>query len=133
MKILLCAVIGLALAAGACNQPDNQEAEVRRTVQSFYNDFNSHNFENVASYTTEDWNHINPFGGQTKGREAVLRELKEVHSTFLKGVSSTIEDMSIRFATPDSAVATVTNSMGTYTTPDGSAIIIALFAAKEKL
>ena len=100
-------------------QTPNEEKQVRQAVQSFYDDFNSHNFGRVAEYTTEDWNHINPFGGLTVGRETVLKELKEVHSTFLKGVSSTIEDVSVRFATPDAAIVTVTNRMDTYTTPDG--------------
>jgi len=103
----------------ALAQTSNEEKQVRQAVQSFYDDFNSHNFGRVAEYTTEDWNHINPFGGLTVGRETVLKELKEVHSTFLKGVSSTIEDMSVRFATPDAAIVTVTNRMDTYTTPDG--------------
>jgi len=69
--------------------------------------------------TTEDWNHINPFGGWTRSREAVLKELKEVHSTRLKGVSDTIEDMTVRFATPDVAVVTVTSWTTSFTTPDG--------------
>ncbi len=103
----------------ALAQTSSEENQVRQAVQSFYADFNSHEFGRVAEYTSEDWNHINPFGGLTRGRETVLKELKDVHSTFLKGVSSTIEDMSIRFATPDAAVVTVTNRMDTYTTPDG--------------
>ena len=42
-----------------------------------------------------------------------------MHTTFLKGVSDTIESMDIRFATPDVAVVTVTSRMSTFTTPDG--------------
>ncbi len=119
MKILLCAVISLSLIAGACNQTSNQENEARQAVQSFYDAFNKHEFDNVQNFTTEDWIHINPFGGQTAGREAVLKELKEVHESFLKGVTATIEDISVRSAAPDAAIVTVTNRMGTYTTPDG--------------
>lgn len=92
---------------------------MRQVVQSFYADLNAHKFGRAAEYTTEDWNHINPFGGWTRGRKAVLRELKEAHATILKGVSMTIEDMSVRFATPDVAVVTVINRMGTYYPPDG--------------
>ncbi len=117
MKRIL--IICLVLFVGACNQTPNQETEVRQTVQSFFDAFNKHEFEDVAAITTEDWNHVNPLGGWTTGREAVLKELKEVHSTFLKGVSMTIEDMSVRFASPDVAVVTVTNRIETYTTPDG--------------
>ena len=101
-------------------QPPDNEIQVRRTVESFYAAFNSHQFDNASAFTTEDWNHINPNGGWTRGRDAVLRELKGVHSTFLKGVSDTVEDMTVRFASPDVAIAVVTSHMGTYYSPDGS-------------
>ncbi len=92
---------------------------MRQAVQSFYDGFNSHGFGRASEYTTEDWNHINPFGGRTRGRDAVLKELNEVHATFLKGVSDTIDDMDVRFATSDVAVVTVTSRMSIFTTPDG--------------
>ena len=88
-------------------------------MQSFYDAFNSHDFGRVQEFTTEDWNHINPLGGWTRGRDAVLKELKAVHSTFLKGVSDTVEQMSIRFAAADVAVVTVASGVSTFTTPDG--------------
>lgn len=119
MKIFLCVVFCLSLIAGACNQTSNQENEARQAVLSFYDAFNKHEFENVQNFTTEDWVHINPFGGETIGREAVLKELKEVHESFLKGVTASIDDVAVRSAAPDAAVVTVKNTMGTYTTPDG--------------
>jgi uncharacterized protein (TIGR02246 family) len=103
----------------ASAQGPSDEKQLRETVESFYADFNTHQWDRALNYTTEDWNHINPNGGWTRGREAVIKELKEVHATFLKGVSDTIEDMSVRFATPDVAVATVTSRMSTFTSPDG--------------
>ena len=97
----------------------SEEQQVRQVVQSFYDAFNSHDFGRVEEFTTEDWNHINPLGGWAREREAVLSELREVHSTFLKGVSDTVEEMSVRFATPDVAVVTVASRVGTFTSPDG--------------
>jgi uncharacterized protein (TIGR02246 family) len=119
IKILLSAVMTLVLVNGALAQTPSKDEQVRQTVQSFYAAFNAHSFESAEKYTTEDWNHINPVGGWTRGREAVLKELKEVHSTFLKGVSDTIEEISVRFAAPDVAVVTVTSRMSTFTAPDG--------------
>jgi len=98
----------------------NEEKRVREVVQSFYADFNSHGWNHAVTYTTEDWAHINPLGGWTRGRDAVLNELEEVHSTFLKGVSDTIEEMAVTFASANVAVATVTSRMSTFTTPDGA-------------
>jgi len=43
----------------------------------------------------------------------------QVHQTFLKGTTDTIEDMDIRFATTDVAVATVISVMSPFTSPDG--------------
>jgi uncharacterized protein (TIGR02246 family) len=96
-----------------------QETRVRRTVQSFYDAFNSHDFSGVPAFTTEDWTHIGPLGGWTRGRDAVLEELKEVHSTFLKGVTDTPEEMEVRFAAMNAAIATVPSKMSPHTTPDG--------------
>ena len=96
-----------------------EEKRVREVVQWSYAAFNSHGWREVADHTTEDWNHVNPGGGWTRGRAAVLKELEEVHSTFLKGVSDTIEEVVVRFASSDVAVITVTSRMSTFTMPDG--------------
>jgi uncharacterized protein (TIGR02246 family) len=119
MKLLLSTVLSLCFVGGALAQKSGKEKQVRQAVQSFYDAFNTHNFGPVAKFTTEDWVHINPLGGWKRGREAVLNELKEVHSTFLKGVSDTPEEMSVRFASPDVAIVTVPSRVSTYTTPDG--------------
>lgn len=119
IPVSLVAVFLLSLPGATIAQTLGKQKQVRQAVRSFYDAFNAHGFGRAAEFTTEDWNHINPLGGWTRGREAVLKELKEVHSTFLKGVSDTMEDMDVRFATPDVAVVTVTSRMSTYTTPDG--------------
>lgn len=116
----LCVTAILILAAAVMAQTDGlDERAVRQTVGSFYDAFKAHAFDKAESFATEDWNHINPYGGRTRGREATLRELKEVHSTFLKGVSDNIENMDVRFADADAAVVTVTSRMTSFTTPDG--------------
>jgi uncharacterized protein (TIGR02246 family) len=118
-RILLCALMALATVSAGSAQKLNDTEQVRQTINLFYSSFNTHGFERAAEFTTGDWNHINPFGGWTRGRDAVLKELKEVHSGFLKGVSDTVEEISVRFANPDAAIATVTSRMSTYTAPDG--------------
>jgi uncharacterized protein (TIGR02246 family) len=119
MRIVISAVMSVISIGGLLAQRRNNEEEARQPVQSFQAAFNTHDFGKAEEYTTEDWNHINPFGGWTRGRDAVLKELKEVHSTFLKGASSTIEDVSVRFASPDVAVVTVISRASPFTTPDG--------------
>ncbi len=119
MRLLLSAVMVLCFVGGVFAQTARKEKQVRQAVQAFYDAFSSDDFGRASEYTTEDWNHINPVGGWTRGRVAVLKEVNEVHSTFLKGVSDTPEEMSVRFATPDVAVVTVPSRVTTHTTPDG--------------
>lgn len=97
----------------------NQEMKVRKTVQLFYDAFNTHDFNKIPEFTTEDWTHINPFGSWTRGREAVLAELIEVHSLFLRGVTDTPEEMEVRFASMNTAIVTVPSKMSPHATPDG--------------
>ena len=120
MKITLLNILGLRLICAAFSQQQSNEDQVRSTVRSFYADFNSHGWAHAVNYTTEDWIHINPLGGWTRGRDAVLKELEQVHSTFLNGVADTIQNMAVKFASPEVAVATVTSQMSTFTTPDGT-------------
>lgn len=119
MKATLIILVTLMLVGGAFAETPPEEKGVREVVHWFYAAFNSHKWTRVADYTTEDWNHVNPGGGWTRGRAAVLKELKEVHSTFLKGVSDTVEEIVVRFASSDVAVVTVTSRMSTFTMPDG--------------
>lgn len=119
MKTRLSILMTVLLASEGFAETPLHEKRVREVVQWFYTGFNSHGWTQVADYTTEDWNHVNPGGGWTRGRAAVLKELKEVHSTFLKGVSDTIEGIVVRFASSDVAVVTVTSRMSTFTMPDG--------------
>jgi uncharacterized protein (TIGR02246 family) len=97
---------------------NDREAEVRSTIEAFYKAFDD-GFTQPADFATEDWNHINPFGGRTRGREATLKDVREVHRSFLKGTTDTIESMDIRFATSDVAVGTVVSVGSGFTSPDG--------------
>ena len=101
------------------NQNVDSETQVREAVEAFYASFDN-GFIGECDFSTEDWNHINPAGGLTRGREQVLKEVQDVHSTFLKGVSDIVEEMSVGFATHNVAVVTVTSMMSTFVMPDGS-------------
>jgi uncharacterized protein (TIGR02246 family) len=116
---LLFAGVGFVAGIGLAGQNPDDDQAAHRAVQSFYDAFNSHGFEHAADFTTDDWNHINPAGGWTRGRENVLKELKQVHNTFLKAVTDTPGEISVRFATSQVAVATVPSNLSTFTTPDG--------------
>ena len=119
MKKLIAILLSLTFVALSHAQGVTEEQRVRLTVEAFYRAFNAHDFDAATSFTTDDWQHINPGGGWTIGRSQVLRELVAVHGTFLKGVTDTVETMSVSFATPDVAVATVISNMTAFTMPNG--------------
>jgi len=118
--IFLLTISIVSISSVVSAQTSTKETEVRKAVQSFYDAFNAHGFDRANEFTTDDWNHINPFGGRTRGRSTTVSDLKRVHSTFLKGVSDTIEEMDVRFADSDVAVVTVISRVGNYVTPDGN-------------
>lgn len=49
-------------------QSSKDEELVKKVINAFQDDFNDGSFKNAASYTTSDWEHLNPGGGITKGR-----------------------------------------------------------------
>jgi uncharacterized protein (TIGR02246 family) len=100
-------------------QSSQDKEAVKNVVIAFQEDFNEGSFKNAAAYSTTDWEHINPGGGIDKGRDSVLKTVRAVHQTFLKGVTMRIESMDIRFITTDVAIADVIHNVDTYTTPDG--------------
>jgi uncharacterized protein (TIGR02246 family) len=119
MKILYPTIVSLALCLPSFAHSADRETPVRQAVQAFYTAFDEGFVHGASAFATKDWNHISPSGLRIRGREAVLKQVVNVHRTFLKGVTDTIENMDVRFATPDAAVATVTSRVSTYTTLDG--------------
>lgn len=98
-----------------------REQEIRDAVAAFYSAY-SRNFEGANDFAAEDWHHIGPSGGWTRGHAEVLRKVREVHSTYLRDAVDTVEAMSVRFATRSVAIATVTSRSTPFTTPDDGVV-----------
>jgi uncharacterized protein (TIGR02246 family) len=118
MKIFLLLCIATFLSFVSIGQSSKDEQLVREVVKSFVNDYNNGDFKNAPFYTTNDWVHINPGGGITRGRDEVLKEVRAVHQTLLKGVRITIDTMTIRFVTTDVAIVNAIHKSDTYITPE---------------
>ena len=119
MKKYLIIFLILGFSKPSIGQNSRNQQLVKNVVLAFQDDFNDGGFKNIEFYTTKDWEHINTGGGITKGREAVLKEVRAVHQTFLKGVSLTIESITIRFLTPTVAIADVVHKSSDYELPQG--------------
>jgi uncharacterized protein (TIGR02246 family) len=113
---LVIFVLAFSLVALQRTGAANADGEVRA---KFFGSFND-GFRGPADYATEDWNHINPNGGRTEGRDATLKRVREVHQTSLKGVMETIESIDVRFATDDVTTGTVVSVSRAFTSSDGT-------------
>lgn len=118
MKVLPAAAMGLSLILPSGLLADD-EANVRTAIQAFYKGFDE-GFAGPVNFAAEDWNHINPNGGRTRGLDATLKKVRSVHQSFLKGTTDKVEDMDIRFASPSVAIGTVTSISSPFTMPDGT-------------
>jgi uncharacterized protein (TIGR02246 family) len=117
MKLIVIASASLILISCA-TAVDERETKVRAAVMEFYTGFDQ-GFVKPADFATEDWNHISPYGGRDRGRDATLKTVREVHGSFLKGTTDRVEAMDIRYAANDVAIATATSVMSPFTSPDG--------------
>jgi uncharacterized protein (TIGR02246 family) len=117
MKTISFLFLAILIARVSVGQSSQDEQLVKKVIIAFQNDFNEGSFKNAVNYSTNDWEHFNPGGGTTKGRDEVLKEVRSVHQTFLKGVSMTIESVAIRFIAPNVAIADVIHKISTYELP----------------
>ena len=116
MELLFFAAGLLCLIAAARGADDEQP--VREVVKSFVTDYNNGDFKNAPSYTTDDWVHINPGGGITRGRDEVLKEVRAIHKTMLRGVLIMTESMTVHFVTHDVALVNAIHKSDSYITPE---------------
>lgn len=114
----LCLILPAIGGAQSSSAAVPDDAGVRRAVEAFYNSFKE-GFIGPADFAAEDWNHINPNGGRDRGRDATLKSVRQVHQSFLKGTTDTVESMDVRFADSNVAVATVISVMSPYISPNG--------------
>ena len=98
----------LAACGGVGTEPARDEASVLEPVRAFYAAFDD-GFTQPAEFASDDWNHIGPLGTRTHSKTETLEQVRAVHQTFLKGVTDTVEDTDVRFASDDVAVVTVTS------------------------
>jgi uncharacterized protein (TIGR02246 family) len=100
-------------------QNSQDEQLVKNVVLAYQDDYNDGGFKNVETYTTKDWEHINPIGGITIGRDEVMKELRPLCQTILKGVTLTVESIAIEFLSPTVAIAKVVHKCSDYEFPQG--------------
>lgn len=91
------------------------ESQVNRMVS----DWNTHEFKNMAFYTTEDVEWINLVGMWWKGRKEVEKAHQTGFDYFFKGVPFTRKSLHIRLLIHDVAIANLVCHVGSLFPPDG--------------
>ena len=85
MKLSHLALV-LVFVASAPAQIDasREEPAIRAVLARFYEGWNAHDADKMASAFADDVDHINVFGEWHKGRAAMLDELRSIHAGPLK-------------------------------------------------
>ena len=119
MKLYLLVFSAIFLSHTSFGQNSQEEQLVKNVVLAYQDDYNTGGFKNAGSYAAKDWEHINPIGGITRGRDEVLKELQPLVQTLLPGVTLSLESITIRFLNPSVAIANVVHKSSDYEFPTG--------------
>ena len=103
---------------GFCFSQTDEKA-VQSQVSQMVSDWNTHEFKNMDSYTTEDVEWVNIVGMWWKGRAEVKSAHQGIFDAMFKGVPFTQKSLKMRFLTKDVAIATLISSVGAFFPPDG--------------
>ncbi len=101
-------------------QGNKDEQAIKNQLQAFLTSWNNHNFDDMKAYTTDDVEWVNVVGMWWKGRKEVQFAHQAYHNTMFKHVALEQKLATVRFITPDVAIAHVVWHYGEFTTPDGS-------------
>ncbi|KAB7731018.1 SgcJ/EcaC family oxidoreductase [Rudanella paleaurantiibacter] len=122
MKYLLCVGLTVALLNTAFGQSADKKADevaIRATIDAMGKSWANHNYADIANWATPDIDWVNIVGMWWKGREEVRLAHQAFHDTFFKNTPWTLKNVTVRFVTPDVAIAHVLSHIGTYFPPDG--------------
>ena len=95
------------------------EESIKSQVNQLVSDWNSHRFENMDSYTTEDVEWVNIIGVWWKGRTEVKQGHQRNFEAIFKGVKFEQKSLKIRNLTKDVAVDNLICHVGEFFPPDG--------------
>jgi uncharacterized protein (TIGR02246 family) len=111
--------ISLFLLIAQITFAQDDEKVIEKQVAQLVSDWNTHDFKNMDTYTTEDVEWVNIVGMWWKGRAEVKMAHQNIFDAIFKGVPFTKKSTKIRFLTPDVAIANLIVHVGEFFPPDG--------------
>jgi uncharacterized protein (TIGR02246 family) len=96
-----------------------EEDAVRATIDACIGSWNRHDYKDLDTYTTPDVNWVTNVGMWWQGREAVRYALQTYHTGMYRNTELRSEQLTVRFATPTTALVHQVVYIGHYFPPDG--------------
>lgn len=121
-SILIPVFVFLATALFAQNDTKDEMAVkqvIEKQVEQLVSDWNTHDFKNMDTYTTEDVEWVNIVGMWWQGRAEVKTSAQKIFDTIFKNVLFTKKSVKVRLITQDVAIATLICHVGESFPPDG--------------
>ena len=117
-RMLICTLLLTASCAVASTE-QGDESGVRKSIDTFYEGWNTHDADKMVSVFADDIDHIDVFGEWHKGKESMREELATVHAGPFRNNHKNYVIEKIRFLTPSVAVVQVSSestvkNLGTY-------------------
>lgn len=116
-------ILGCFLFAGSfladAQDRTKDEKGINDQIDAMVADWNRHNFDNMPSYTTADFDWVNIVGHWWRGQKENKFGLEALHKAFFKNTPQTKSATHIRFVTDDVAIVHLFWSVGAFYPPDG--------------
>lgn len=119
MTILKKTILSILLFTAQITFAQNDEIAIEKQVTQLISDWNTHDFKNIDTYTTEDVEWVNIVGMWWKGRMEVKMAHQATFDAIFNGVPFTKKSLKIRFLTSEVAVANLIVHVGAFFPPDG--------------
>lgn len=100
-------------------QSAEESQAIRKLIGSLINDLNRGDFSNLSDYGTKEWIHINSNGSINYGRDETVPEIFKAYKTGMKDAKMTIDNMTVRMLSSNTATVTVIHKIDNYTDSRG--------------
>ena len=106
----------------AASLPAGDDVAIRKVLADYDVAWNTHNMKMLEQIFREDAQFINVVGMHWRGRADIIAAHAAFHATIFKDVGMKTDAIALRPLGPDTAIAVVTQTQDTFTTPSGEVV-----------